>query len=296
MDERAAEVGAVDGTGHGLHGRHGVPAFVVLGREVGEQVGDELGPREHRRVAGVPLDDVVGVGRHLPLRLGRDGLVVGADDVGRRDLLPRRRRRSVVVLDHPEAHAAQVTHRGGGELVVAVVVEDRRRNGRVDAHRAVVTVDERGHQLVGRRHRGRRGRRPRRPAPRRGTRGARRRHARSRRGRSPSRRRSDRISTTGPSIASSSLPTASASSCEPGEGEVERLVGHAALVEARCAPAPRHQPSWNAPCTSTTVVMALDAIGVRPPAPVPRAPHPRPTCRRRTTDWSWPTGTPRART
>ena len=47
-----------------------------------------------------------------------------------------------------------MTQRGGGELVVAVVVEDRRRDGRIDAHRAVVTVDESGHELVGRGHRG----------------------------------------------------------------------------------------------------------------------------------------------
>ena len=99
----------------------------------------------------------VGVGRHLPLRLGRDAS--GRRCTRRRSTRSASTRRGgggvVGVLHDAEAHPAEVAHRGGGELVVAVVVEDRRRDRRIDVHRAVVAGDERRHQLVGRGHRGR---------------------------------------------------------------------------------------------------------------------------------------------
>ncbi len=93
VHQRATEVGAVDGSGDGLHGGHDAPAFVVWPR--GRRAGRPRARAATTSASGwCPTRRRVGVFVAIfALRLGCDGLVVGAHDVRRRDLLPRRGRR-----------------------------------------------------------------------------------------------------------------------------------------------------------------------------------------------------------
>ena len=66
-----------------------VPSPFRLGGRLRERPGQQLGPREHRVVAGRQFHYAVRPPRVLSLRLGRRRPVLGAHDVGRVLLPPR---------------------------------------------------------------------------------------------------------------------------------------------------------------------------------------------------------------